>query len=1608
MKIVKLYGHLGKTFGRVHLLDVRTPAEAVRALSANFPDFKKYLITHSEPGYRVLLNKTSTVELHYPIDTQTISIVPVVAGGGKFFGVILGVALIVAAPGLATTPLFGIAGLTASGIASQIGVSLVLTGVSSLLFAPPKPQAQDGEKGPKRNYFNGPLNLSQQGNPVPLAYGQITVGSQVAHARIRTPVKKNNKVFTLAGVVPQGTAYETEYASLSEQAIKTQRAEIIDIISEGEIEGLVNAEQSVYLDGVPIKDAEGNFNTAGGSSFEIRTGTQSQTPVFTALSGVAVTKSNPTVSEPILVESPQQIVITDTNTKLVEITLGTPALYEIGKSGKFYASTISLFIDVGVLTGGSIDWKNIVTDKIYGDYRSLYQAAWEVPIDVPASNYPVYIRVRRLTTAVSNANFENKLYFYNYTERSPTRLAYPNTALVNVNLVAKEFSSIPSRSYNIKGIKVLVPNNYNPITRVYTGNWSGEFSATKVWTDNPVWIYYDLLTNKRYGLGELLTTDQIDKWALYKISKYCDELVSDGSGGTEPRYTCNMYIQSQEEAYKVLNNLTSIFRGINYWADGQMTVIADSPSEPIAEFSPANVINGMFNYSGSSLKARRNVVLVTWNDPQDFYRQKIEYVEDAGDSAAIARMSRFGISQTEVIAVGCTSRGQANRVGKWLLYTEQKETESITFRAGMDSAIVSPGEIIQTNDPTRAGERLGGRIVSVVSNTIELDADIPAGNYSLYIFVPYKDSTGTNKPKLESRTGVVSPAGPGLTYGRNFIASSAFTTTPAINAIWVAARTNDLQPELWRVISIKEEQDSTVEISAIAHDPNKFAAVEQNLILPVRDTTSLNYAAPQAPSNLNFSEYLYLISPGNISIGAKVDWASVDPTVNTQFSSNSDFIFRYALTNAVDEEDDLLGDWVEIRTNTPNVDIKPLEQGVYSIELNAVNSLGRKSTTYSTSITILGKAIPPSAVETISANIVSSGVQLTWTAVTDLDLEGYEIRKVVRSTSSAVTFPFKLVDNVVGWDPAATTVDKELMWNSLVDSKVQSGLIYETSYLDLVPTAGFPIYLIKSKDTSNNYSSVANLYGLEITKPVTVTGLTYLLDNSDIVIRWTAPFSVFGISKYVVNLDGVDYEVANTEFRRKATWSGGAARNFSVTAYDSYNTVGDTATGTITIETQSVPLNLNYELNAGYVDIYWDLPSNGINSLDLAYYELRTDTNWGTSVNLVSSQLSTTHSILVNWTGTKVFYLAAFDSLNNPGVSVSLSINIANTSEPRNVSTSVVDNNVLLFWEEPSTVPLPIVEYEIRRGSVWETAELIGTKSGNFTSVFETVSGNYTYLIAAVSTAKKANTVVPYGAVASITAKVNQPPDYVLQDNFFSSFTGTFSNAKLDATNHVVLPVDTTEDFQTHFTSRSWADPQAQITAGYPIYVEPAASTGYYEELIDYTPGGSEVIAASTISVTLTSETINTGGTLVVSISYSADGSTYTPFVEGANQFISNFKYVKVRVVATGGLYTILALNIRLESKLKTFAGNVSCLATDSTGTIVYMTDDKTISGTKVFLDVDNLSIVLSPSVVSGVVPTAVYDFTDTVNPLSFKILLFNSQTGARLSGTCSYSVRGV
>jgi predicted phage tail protein len=651
---------------------------------------------------------------------------------------------------------------------------------------------------------------------------------------------------------------------------------------------------------------------------------------------------------------------------------------------------------VVAITGGSV-FAPAYTDVISGKTTSKYQRAYI--LSLPAGNN-WDIRVRRITADSALAALQNKTFWDSYTEIIDAKFTYPNSALIAMQIDAKQFSRIPTRGFEIFGIKVQVPSNYDPLTRVYTGSWDGTFTAA--WTDNPAWVFYDICTNARYGLGESVSESMVDKWGLYTIAQYCDEMVDDGFGGIEPRFTCNMYLQTREQAYQVVTNIASIFRSMVYWASGSIYISQDAPKDVSQIFSPANILEGAFNYSGSSGKVRHTVALISWNDPQDNYLPKIEYV---ADNEAI---SRYGVIQTDISAIGCTSRGQAARVGRWLLYSEQNETETVSFKAGLDSVYVQAGDVIQTNDPNRAGLRMGGRIVSATTGLIVIDNPITIESGKTYEITCKLEDGSIETKTVDNAAGVTS----------SISVSEVFSSAPPDYAMWLIA-VSDLTPESWRVVSISEIEKNQLEITALSYREDKFVAVEQGLILEPLVNSVVNGGAPNVPSNLTIVESLYLVGVGVVGVKATVSWDS-------QLGINN-YVLIY---NKVGENP------VTITTSEVNVDVQPLTEGNYTFTLYAQNSLGRRSQPQTVDVTINGKTLPPSDVENFQLNSLGSIGLFTWNPAADLDV----------IVGGKVYFRFS-PNLSATWDTAQDLVNEASGSATTITLPLQSG-IYFAKFVD--------------------------------------------------------------------------------------------------------------------------------------------------------------------------------------------------------------------------------------------------------------------------------------------------------------------------------------------------------------------------------------------------------------------------------------------------------------------------------------------------------------------------------------------------------------------------------
>jgi len=807
------------------------------------------------------------------------------------------------------------------------------------------------------------------------------------------------------------------------------------LLCEGEIAGLAaNNWTCLYLNETPLQNPDGSFNFQN-VAIDYRTGTvnQSYIPGFNDVE--TEIQVGVKVSQQI---GPIVRTINDLNADAVLVRLMTPQLQQIKDNGDQIATTINFTIEISNNNGPYITYVN---GNITGKKVSPYERSYRINLPKPG---PWNIRVTRLTPDSSSNKLQNDLIWQSYTQIIESKLSYPNSAMLGIKISAEQFNSIPKLAIDLKGLLVKIPSNYDPTTRTYNGIWDGSWGYG--WTDNPAWIFYDLLIESRYGCGKTIAESQVDKWSLYAIAQYCDQLVPDGRGGWEPRFTFNGFIQNADEAYTVLNSLASAFRGMVYWANGTVYVTQDAPASPVRIFNETNVIsqydqNGQltsppFVYSGSSIQARHTVALVTWNDPADFYRPKVEYVEDRD---AIAR---YGYREISVTAFGCTSRGQAHRFGRWILYSEKCETETVTFTAATEGGLVSPGELIKIADPLRAGQRMGGRILAATTSTITLDSSVTIASGKTYTLSvlgadgKQQESSVTNSPGSTS-TITVSPA---------------FNSAPIVGSPWVLAA-SDLQPQTFRVVSVAEKTPYQYVVTAVAHNPSKFAAVEQNLALQAIPITVLPTAGkpPKPPGNLTITETLY-------GSGA----AGVRTRVNIGFSASpSPFLDRYQI------EYRIYGDPGEFKilnyTTDTNYQWDNAQPGLYEIRVCAINKLGLRSDYVSTVKQIAGLQNPPSDVTNFTLTRTGNQALLRWDPSPDLDVitGGFFIIKFTPKTS-AVT------------------------WSDGIELPVVSG----ASSNAVVPLS-LGTYLIKAVDSSGNqsknFASVSSSFAIAQTVNIVAT-----------------------------------------------------------------------------------------------------------------------------------------------------------------------------------------------------------------------------------------------------------------------------------------------------------------------------------------------------------------------------------------------------------------------------------------------------------------------------------------------------------------------------------------
>ncbi|WP_171252417.1 host specificity protein J, partial [Acinetobacter pittii] len=706
-------------------------------------------------------------------------------------------------------------------------------------------------------------------------------------------------------------------------------------LAEGEIEGLANGNQSILLEETPLQDANGNLSFSN-VKVDFRKGTNDQDYI----EGFPSVDSETAVDVELKSGTPWVRAFNNLDLDAVRIRFKWgPLRKQDATSGDVSGLTIEYAIDIQT-DGGA--WTEVLKTKITDKTSTNYERAHR--IDLPKADTGWLIRVRRITPNSTSEYVSDKMYIEAVTEVVDTKLRYPNTALLGLRYDAETFSNVAKVAVDLKGALIQVPTNYNAETRQYTGMWDGTFK--RAYTNNPAWIYYDLCTNDRYGLGSRLTPLMIDKWSLYRLAQYCDQTVSDGLGGQEPRFTCNVYLQSADEAFNILMKLAGVFRAIAYWDGNSINCDADIPQDTYFTYSRANVIGGVFEYAGTRARDRHNVIKVAWDNPANHYKTEYEFVRD---EKAIAEAGQVRILDLD--AWGCTSRGQAQRAGQWALLSEQKETRTVSFKVGLDGHIPLPGRVIEVADELFAGRANGGRVSKISSDlkSITLDRDD--------VIAKAGDRLVINSESGKAQTRIVqSISGRVVTVTLPFDANSI-----AVQNVWVLDA-KDLATMKFRVISIAQDEKHQFSITALQYNPEKFDEIDNGAFFEDAPISIIN------PSTQEPVKDVLITSENRVDQGINIvtmilSWTQAKGAV------------KYLVEWRKDD-----GSWIKLPlTGNNSVEVPGVYSGKYQARVTAISAFEIASLPVSSVLTdIGGKPGLPPKLAFIRATGILFGMKLDW------------------------------------------------------------------------------------------------------------------------------------------------------------------------------------------------------------------------------------------------------------------------------------------------------------------------------------------------------------------------------------------------------------------------------------------------------------------------------------------------------------------------------------------------------------------------------------------------------------------------------------------------------
>ncbi|MEO6677672.1 MAG: DUF1983 domain-containing protein, partial [Pseudomonas sp.] len=791
----------------------------------------------------------------------------------------------------------------------------------------------------------------------------------------------------------------------SDSLRSTNLAKILIAVGEGEFDE-VPTDYSIFLDNTPIRDASGNYNFPN-VKWDWRSGSVDQTYI----PGIPAVESETSLNVELRSDSPWVRSITNTQLSAIRMRFAWPALQRQDDEGNVVGYRIEYAIDLAT-DGGA--YQQVYPDAVDGKTTTRYERS--VRVDLPEATSGWLIRVRRLTPNQNSNKIADTMLIAGYTEVIDAKLRYPNTALLYIEFDAEQFTNIPAVTVRCRARKWQVPSNYDPMSRTYTGAWDG--SMKQAWTNNPAWITYGVCTEDRFGLGKRIKSFMVDKWELYRIAQYCDQLVPNGLGGTEPRFLCDMNLQGKADAWSLLRDISGIYRGMTYWAQGQLVMQADMPRAQDFDyvFTRANVVDGKFSYGSASAKTRYTRALVSYDNPAN------NYDTDVIPFADLDLQRRYGDRPTELSAIGCTRASEAQRRGKWAVLSNNQD-RTVSFKTGMEGVIPLPGHIIPVADSLLAGREVGGRISAVLGRTVTLDRDTQAKTGDrLIINLPGGRAEGRTVQSVNGRAVTV---------------TVAYSEAPLPQLQW-ALDANDLAIPLYRVLSTRRTTEGDFEISALQYDPSKFAHIDTGARLEERPISVIPITVVPAPTSVTLTSNS-VVSQGIAVATMSITWPAVPGAVGYDVEWRKDS-----------------GNWIKLqRVGTTSVDVVGIYAGAYLARVRAVSAFDISSIWRTSILTNLkGKEGLPPAVAFLRTTSKVYGIGLEWgfppgaedtqrteiwnnktndlaTAVKLADFAypqaNHEMQNVVPGTS--LFFWARLVDrtgNVGPWFPAVNGVNGQV------------------------------------------------------------------------------------------------------------------------------------------------------------------------------------------------------------------------------------------------------------------------------------------------------------------------------------------------------------------------------------------------------------------------------------------------------------------------------------------------------------------------------------------------------------------------------------------------------